>query len=273
MSLDAVAESSADRAGSVGPRLAVLAAQQLRLAEEWLASEITDLHAGIHQARKSIRRARSALALGARAQGPGARSLDEELARVCRGLSRLRDAQALVEALQRLREKAPHGLQAILPAAEAAACRRRDRLLEEALARDPRFAARRRRLRAASLRLLRLDWDSLSTADIARARRHSERRAGKAGHRARHQTSDDESWHVYRRRLRRLHQQDSLLAALQLPVRAEAKALELQANALGQAQDNVLLLSHCGRRSPFTPAQRALLRETARERLRYARVH
>ncbi len=271
LSLDPIAVGRAERTGPVGARLAILAVGQLRLAEELLASKLADLHTGIHQARKSIRRVRSALALGRRALGAGARRLDAELARLCRGLSRLRDAQALVEALQRLQEKAPRDLQAILPAAEAAACQRRDRLLEQALARDPRFAARRRRLRAAARRLQRLDWAALRTADIAKATRRSERRAGKAGHRARHQPSDDESWHVYRRRLRRLHQQDSLLAALQLPVRAEAKALERQAHALGEAQDDVILLSHCGRRSPFTPAQRVLLRKVARERLRDVR--
>ena len=252
-------------------RLAMLAAGQLQLAEGFLASDFADLHAGIHQARKSIRRVRSALALGRRALGSGAKRLDGELGRLCRGLSRLRDAQALVEALQRLRERAPRELQAILPAAVAAACQRRDRLLEQALARDPHYAARRRRLRAAALRLQRLDWAALRTADISKAAQRSERRAGKAGRRARQQFSDDESWHVFRRRLRRLHQQDSLLAALQLPVRAVARALERQANALGEAQDDALLLAHCGRRSPFTPAQRALLRKTARERLRDAR--
>jgi CHAD domain-containing protein len=270
-SVDGVALGRADRAGSVGPRLARLAAAQLWRAEELLEGQAPGLHAGIHQARKSIRRVRSALALGGRTLGTGARSVDAELGRLCRGLSRLRDAQALVEALQRLREQAPPELQAVLPAAEAAACQRRDRLLEQALARDPHFAARRRRLHAASLRLQRLDWAALRTVDIAKATRRSERRARKAGRRARHQPSDDDSWHVYRRRLRRLHQQDSLLDALQLPVRAEAKALERQALALGQAQDDVLLLAHCGRRSPFTPAQRALLRKSARERLRDVR--
>ncbi|NDK38888.1 CHAD domain-containing protein [Pseudoxanthomonas gei] len=269
--LDPAAVTRTDRSAVVGVRLAMLAAGQLQLAETFLASDVADLHAGIHQARKSIRRVRSALALGRRALGVGGRRLDAELGRLCRGLSRLRDAQALVEALQRLRDKAPRELQAILPAAEAAACQRRDRLLQQALARDPHFAARRRRLRAASLRLQRLDWAALRTADITKAAQRSERRAAKAGRRARQKSSDDESWHVFRRRLRRLHQQDSLLAALQLPVRAEAKALEHQAQALGEAQDDAMLLAHCGRRSPFTPAQRALLRKTARERLRDAR--
>lgn len=274
LSVEAAAPIRAERASKIGPRLGQLAAAQLQLAEQMLASPAAELHTGIHQGRKSIRRVRSALALGRRVLGPGAESLDQELGRLCRGLSRLRDAQALVEALQRLREHASPGLLAILPAAEAAASQRRDLILRQALARDPGFAARRRRLRAASVRLQRLDWAALQSADIAKASQRSERRAGKSGRRAGHHSSDNESWHVYRRRLRRLHQQDSLLAALPLPGRAEAnKAMDRLARALGEAQDNVVLLSHCGRRSPFTPAQRALLRQIARQRLQQLRGH
>lgn len=273
LSTDAVVQSRTEWARPIGPRLALLAARQLQLAQEMLASPVGDLHAGIHQGRKSIRRARSALALGRRALGPGAKSLDQELGRLCRGLSRLRDAQALLEALQRLRENARPELLAILPAAEAAAGQRRDQILEQALARDPGFAARRRRLRAAALRLQRLDWASLQPVDIAKATQRGERRAGKCGRRAAQHPSDNEVWHVYRRRLRRLRQQDTLLAALQLPARADVKAMDRLTHALGEAQDNVVLLSHCAGRSPFTTAQRMLLREVARKRLREARSH
>jgi hypothetical protein len=45
------------------------------------------LHAGVHQARKSLRRARAVLALGMPALGPGAELLGREFGRVNRRLS------------------------------------------------------------------------------------------------------------------------------------------------------------------------------------------
>lgn len=255
----------------LGPRLRALATAQLQQAEELLADEGQTRHASLHQARKCIRRVRASLALGARALGPAGSRLDEELGRLCRGLSRLRDAQALVEVLQRLPASAPRHERTALAEAGAAACQRRDRLLTEALARDPQFASRRQRLRAARQRLGRLDWQALRPDDIDAAVKRSERRARKAARRASKHQDRDLDWHVYRRRLRRLHQQGSMLAKLQVPLRPQARELERRAAALGEAQDDVLLLAHCGRRSPFTPAQRTLLRSIASERLRAAR--
>jgi len=45
-----------------------------------------------------------------------------------------------------------------------------------------------------------------------------------------------------------------------------------EATLLGEAQDDALLLRHCGARSPFPPELRKLLRKEARARLRRVRV-
>lgn len=264
-------EPSAATLPPLGPALQTFAREQLQQAQAHLAREGEARHAGIHQARKCLRRARATLALGRRVLGDRARRLDEELGRLCRGLSRLRDGQALLEVLARLDATAPPELRASLPDVETAARRRRDRLLEEALVRDPEFLARRRRLQALGQRLDRLDWRALDETAVAAAVARSLRRADKAERRARRHPERDTDWHVYRRRLRRLRQQDSLLAEVRPELRPAAIELEEKATVLGEAQDDALLLNQCGRGSPFAPAARVQLRRVARERLQHVR--
>ncbi len=264
--------TSFDEHPAIGSRLMAFASGQLLQAQTLLAQEGEARHSGIHEARKCIRRTRAALALGARVFDGREEQLDDELGRLCRGLSPLRDAQALIEALQRLDDSAPTAVRDILPLAGMSVRERRDRMLERALQRDPQFDARRQRLSAAQARLLRLPWQSVSEGDIAKAVMRSKRRADKARRRVERHPDDDEAWHVFRRRLRRLRQQDSLLAGLQPDLRpGGAKGHEHQAQALGESQDDALLLRHCGGRSPFPVDQRRLLREVARERLRHTR--
>jgi CHAD domain-containing protein len=260
-----------DQDPTVGPRLMAYAGAQLLRAQTQLAREGEALHPGIHEARKCIRRTRATIALGACAFDQRAARLDDELGRLCRGMSSLRDAQALVEALQRLENSAPAAVCAIVPHAVSAARKRRDQMLERALKRDPGFESRRRRLQAARSRLQSLQWQTVHDEDVSQAVARSERRAEKARRRAERHPDDDDTWHVFRRRLRRLRQQDSLLAELRPDLRPRIKDLEHRAHALGESQDDVLLLSHCGPRSPFTPVQRKLLRHIALERLQRAR--
>lgn len=255
----------------LGMRLLVFVGVQLHQAQIDLSREDEALHDGIHQARKSIRRARATLALGARVLGPRAEALDDELGRLCRGLSHLRDAQALIEVLQRLDAQAAAPIRAILPAAERLARQRRDDILERALVRDPAFMARRLRLQAAQQRLARLDWRAVDAAEVSSAIKRSQRRADKAAKRIKQHPDDDEAWHVYRRRLRRLRQQDSLLADLLPALRLSKKRARDLTDLLGESQDDALLLRHCDRRSPFPSDQRKQLRAIARERLRRTR--
>lgn len=263
--------SPASDAPPIGDALRAFALDELANAARQLAREGGERHAGIHQARKSLRRVRATLALARRALGePGIR-LDEDIARLCRGLSALRDGQALVEALKRLDPAAPPALQALLPQAIELAKARREDLLQRALARDPGLARRRQRLEAFAQRLARLPWNEVRGKRVARAVARSERRLAKARRRALRQPGHDERWHVLRRRLRRLRQQDHLLVALAPDLRPAAGVPVDEATMLGEAQDDVLLLRHCGARSPFPPALRRELRAVARERLQRVR--
>ncbi len=256
----------------LGLRLLAFTREQLLQAETHLGREGEDLHEGVHEARKCIRRTRATLALGAKALGPCAKRIDAELRRLCRGLSHLRNAQALLEALARLDGTVPAAVQAVLPDVEKIARERRDHLLARTLARDPVFAARRRRLWIVHEHLARLDWQSIDAACVSTSVRRSKRRIDKAMQKALKNRNDELAWHTYRRRIRRLRQQDTLLSELQPDLCQAMHGLADRAHALGESQDNALLLRYCGKRSPFTIAQRALLRRVARERLHHVRA-
>ncbi len=268
-----ISKTPIDAASPIGPRMMAYASEQLLQAQKHLARKGEARHSGIHEARKCIRRARATLALGASAFDERAKRLNDELGRLCRGLSPLRDAQALIEALRRLEKSAPPAVRAMLPRAENAVRRRRDQMLERAMKRDPQFKSRRKRLLAAQARLLRLQWQAVSEKDVSNAVTRSKRRADKARKRIEQHPDDNDLWHVFRRRLRRLRQQDTLLEALQPDLQAGIKTLEHQARMLGESQDDVLLLNHCGSRSPFTRDQRKLLKDIASQRLQDTRTH
>lgn len=229
-----------------------------------------DRHEGVHQARKSLRRARAILALARPGPGSRAEVLSAAIGRLCRGLSALRDAQALLEILARFGQAGAE-VPAMLPDAIAAAQAQRDSVLERFLRRDPGLLARRQRIAGFRAQLDRLDWTRRGDDAVARAMARSLRRARKAGRRARKQPQDSQAWHRFRRRLRRLHQQNTVLAELAPELRLKAPALEQQARALGEAQDCLLLLARCAGRSPFAAALRPALRRLARQRLQQIR--
>ena len=262
----------ADAPAPPGVALRALALAELVGAAGQLAREGDDRHAGVHQARKRLRRTRALLALGRKRLGEEGRRLDAAIGALCRGLSGLRDGQALVEALERLRPAAGPGLAETLPGATAAAAVRRDALMAMALARDPDFGRRRARIARLALQVAALPWERLDEAAIARALERGARRIDKARRKARRHPDDHERWHALRRRVRRLRQQETLLAPLVPALLPEAKVPVEEATALGEAQDDALLLRHCGRGSPFAPATRRLLRAAAGERLRRARA-
>ncbi len=261
--------------GELGIALKDFAFAQLQRAMAYLAQPGNARHQGIHEGRKCIRRARATLALAARTFkrrncADRAKRLDHDIGQLGRGLSPLRDAQALLEALARIKD-ATAEVTVILPAALKAARTRRDQLMRIALRRNPDFLSRRQRLSAIMARLVRLAWQDVDASEVNSAVNRSVRRVEKAQRNAHRHPELDEVWHVYRRRLRRLRQQDSLLAGIEPGLRPAVADLELQAERLGESQDDALLLKHCGKRSPFAPDQRKILRAIAGARLQHMR--
>ena len=254
-----------------GECLRAFASERLWQAERELARQGTARHEGIHNARKCLRQARAALALGSGSLGPHAERIDNELRRLCRGLSPLRDAQALIDAIQRLKGGASAKTRGLLRDAGNLAVLFRNSSLDRALIRDPDFISRRRRLLAAKQRLTDQDWPAITGNSLAAAFARGERRLDNTRRHAAKHPEQDETWHLYRRRLRRLRQQLPILDQIHPGRHRPSRKLSNQAQALGESQDDVLILRFCQKRSPFLPEQRALLRQLARARLRRMR--
>lgn len=226
------------------------------------------VHAGIHQARKALRRTRATLALGGTALGPGAALVDRELRKANRGLSALRDVQALVETLDRLiAPQPPLEILQLLRRARRVAMARRAVEARAALADDPQLGLRRDLLAALRGAMLALPWQRVDLAQAQAALAHSVERIARAQARAQ-DSNRDEDWHRWRRRERRLSQQRRALKAggidhaIDLP-----KAEKRIATRLGAAQDLGLLREHCGRASPFAEPDRVRLKRYADEAL------
>lgn len=243
---------------------------ELDAAAAQLARRGGRLHEGVHQARKSLRRARATLALGNAALGPGMRLVDRELRRLNRGLSALRDAHALVEILDRLaaRSPDPEALRLLRRARRVAASARAEHA-RRVLAGDPELGGRRALLAVLRAGAAALDWPRLRAEGLQQAVVASRARMDRAGARARAE-GGDEAWHRWRRRARRLSQQRRALKTVGLKVRAPDLDRRI-AERLGVAQDLALLLDHCGRDSPFAPDDRKALRRYGRDQQARAR--
>jgi hypothetical protein len=248
-----------------GTRLHDYARSELASAIARLAWRGSHLHMGVHQARKSLRRARATLALGMPVLGPGADLIDRELRRVNRSLSRLRDAHALVAALDAAlaQTDTDASVGAALLRARRRAALARATCARKALALDPALRNRRDLLATLLPGLAALHWDALDTEHVDAALQSSRLRADAAGAKA-WAGGDDEDWHRWRRRMRRLSQQQRAIGtrargdpAVDAVARKRDKRLAI---LLGQAQDPALVGEHCGRKSPFAPPDREILR-------------
>ena len=252
--------------GRLGPDLQRFAHEQLRMAQAHLARTGDDRHDGVHEARKCLRRTRAVLAIGAKPWRRSIAAVDIELRRICRGLSWIRDAQALVESLVRLEGNS--GITADIHArALMAATRRRDEVLTLALRRDADFARRRQRIAKVDTRLAALDWSALDTQAALAALRRSERRLRRSRRQAMAKPEDDARWHTFRRRLRRWRQQITVLDAIAPETTRGLDSRDEQAVLMGELQDDRLLLTRCADRSLFPSDCRALLRQISRRRL------
>ena len=244
--------------------------RQLQRAMHQLGRPGDERHDGIHQARKALRRTRAVLALAVPAWAaaestPAAvraagtvRRADAELRRLCRGLSSLRDADALRDALLHLTQEAVLG-----PIEFARLCQPvealRQRRLEAALQRDPEFTRRRARIARVAELLAGLPWPEVAATVAIEAHAQARERLEKARRRARRST-DPEVWHRLRRRLRRLRQQEQVLARAAPELGLHTEGLDVLATTMGLAQDHALLLAHSRRAGVFAAADRATLR-------------
>jgi hypothetical protein len=192
--------------------------------------------------------------------GPGAALIDRELRRMNHCLSKLRDAQALVDTLNLLIDaQTDESTALVLRRARRIAARARALRARSALDEDPRLQDKRALLATLLAGLSGLPWDAINESGVDAQLRLGLLQAEEAGMRAR-ATSDDEDWHRWRRRTRRLSQQHRALGdSMKLLPEMDAHHKSL-AVLLGEAQDYALLREHCGKRSAFTQADRQVLR-------------
>ncbi|MBC7990663.1 MAG: CHAD domain-containing protein [Luteimonas sp.] len=216
--------------------------------------------------------------MGGTAFGPGAALVDREVRKANRGLSTLRDVQALVETLDRLiAPQLPLDILQLLRRARRNAAARRAIQARAALADDPQLASRRDLLVALRGAMLALPWQRVDLAQVQSALEYSIGRIVRAQARAQG-SHDDEDWHCWRRRERRLSQQRRALKAGGIaPAVDLPKADKRIATRLGAAQDLGLLREHCGRDSPFAKPDRVRLKryadsELARQRAAIANL-
>ncbi|QQP95077.1 CHAD domain-containing protein [Lysobacter enzymogenes] len=253
-----------------GQRLRAHATREIDQALDALGWGGNRLHAGVHLARKCLRRARATLALGGDALGPGRDWVDRAIRDLNRDLSSLRDAHALVETLDRLlRGTLAPEARPLLARARRAAAAARAQAAHAARADDPGLGRRRALLRVLRAALRALPWKQLQPEHWRGAVAAGLARVERAGERAR-ASGGDEDWHEWRRRARRLSQQQRALKSAGLG--ADAPTFDKhQIERLGEAQDLTLLLEHCGKGSPFAKLERGAVKAFARAELERAR--
>lgn len=246
---------------TLGPSLQAYADAQLLRALDCLGWQGRRVHAGVHQARKSLRRVRACLALAGFERKGAGKALDQRIARICRSLSALRDAHARIETLDRL--IAGHDdedTRLILQRARRLLLASRRLVLAETLREDPALSEHRERIRHAHDELLALPWARLGDDDIDAAIARSLRRCGKAQHRALDR-GDPEDWHRWRRRRRRLLQQHAALAACGHEQPASIERQRKLADHLGASQDLSVLFDYFGHARRLPDIERDLVLE------------
>jgi len=260
---------------SPGPVLRDYVLAEFDAARDALGHRGGRLHAGVHRARKAIRRIRALLVLAAEVLDRDGRRLERRLRRVNRGMSELRDAHALVEILDRLLlTTRDHDARRLLRRLRRTAAKRRARL-----SRSPRLARKvddaRAALKGLRSAVAELDWASLPPSALTAALTAAEMRMSVARTQAL-STGADADWHRWRRRVRtRLQQQRaSALAGVGVGVSRYDQSL---ADQMGAMQDLSLLLAQCGHGSVFSKPDRKHLRHfaeaaLARQRERIASV-
>lgn len=266
------ASPATDAANAPGLDLRAYAHDELSKAIDCLSWPGARRHAGVHLARKSMRRVRAALALGAAALGPGARLIDRETRRVNRSLSTVRDGQALVEALERLGTQQPTAAaERLIQRARRSAVRQRVARMQAEMREDPGFRRRRAVLEVLLAGMRALPWRLVLEPDLVAAFQRGASKAQAASDCAT-KSGRDEDWHRWRRRVRRLSQQHRAVGDLAVAMANAPHRYKALAVLLGEAQDHALLIAHCGRGSLFDETDRPMLKTLARKGLKRTRA-
>lgn len=252
-----------------GDRLKAYAQQQLQRAVTCLAWRGSRAHEGVHQARKSMRRARACLALGESALGAGAGMLDRELAKICDSLSGLRDAQARVESLNRL--LISHAGEDICPVLEAgkrlAHIARADAMRNEQ-AIDSNFLTRRERLQVIAAAIPVLPWEQINLPGLANAMHASLHACDQAAEKALGR-GREEDWHRLRRRRRRLVQQNTALEQSDVLLPSVIIPDRKLSSLLGEAQDLTVLRAFFKKHPGLSEENETRLRQFLKSEFRH----
>jgi CHAD domain-containing protein len=224
-----------------GDRLRAYALAQLQRAITCLAWRGARAHEGVHQARKSMRRARACLALGESALGAGATMLDRELSDICESLSALRDAQARVERLNQLldQHENPELRNSLLMAKKIALSARAEAMRNEQAV-DADFLTRRERLQVLAAAMPVLPWQHINNDALINALQRTMQVCDKAAEIALSR-GIVKDWHRLRRRRRRLIQQHTALEQCGIELPSMAIPNKKLGTLLGEAQDLSIL--------------------------------
>lgn len=222
-------------ASALGLALAARMAAQTHVAMDAL-NQAQDRHRAVHEARKAIRRIRSGLALAGKTLGVHLAPIDNELKRLAKGLSRLRDAHVIVAAAKQLgkTDETPMWVE-ISRLLEI----RRDRLLAIALEKDAGFQKRQDRLEKVAAKIAELPWHSVTKHDVQDAIDRSARQAGRAKA-SFESTSTPANLHRWRRRVRRLRLQYETIKELENEgAFAHARHQKPATHSLGKLADSL----------------------------------
>ena len=200
----------------------------------------------IHEARKSLKKARAILQLIDDDGGKALDSSDGRLRSINGLLSGLRDADVLSETLVRLRKKNPQVITGRTFARLRRALAERRRAARKTANRPGEWKAVGRRLR--TVRRRAADWKPAhhSRGTLTHSIRAVHRRGRKARTRARkrHQASD---FHAWRKEIKSLWYALRLVAATDADVRRDARALHEAETLLGNDHNLVVLCEELSR--------------------------
>ncbi len=230
-----------------GKRVAALAADEIQVLAAALA-EAPAMPAGVHEARKSIRRLRSLLALVRAPLGKAeVRAIDDALQALAKGLSALRDGQVVLDTAEHCARHAGDAdetasWQSLTPLL----AHQQDHRMAEALADDPGFVRRQAQAHRQAEQLRALPWHRLHANDLRQGLARSLHRQQRAQEAA--LAGDTDDLHDLRRKSRRLRMQLNAMKRLRVSTHGAALA----------SRDIAELVDHLGALQDLALLQRAL---------------